>query len=122
MMHRNRIWGEPVEVTLEEFAEKVADGRTWTVCTAWKVGEYVFVNDATGDDGAQEYAVLVRDPESPDGWLQIESWTCSWMSRDEIPSYYAKLAHAPLAAFGKVTPRFVKHGYGTDVGPLSCCA
>ncbi len=48
MMHRNRTWNAPTDVTLEEFAAKVAgDGMTWCGCQSWRIGEYVFVNDAT---------------------------------------------------------------------------
>lgn len=116
MMHSNRIWGEPVEVTLEEFIEKVSE-HTWTNCTAFKVDEYVFVNDATSGDGAQEYAVLMREN---DQWFQIESWTCSWMDDDTIRKCFAEL---PTSEFKRpVEPTFEKHGYGTPVGPLSCCA
>lgn len=116
MLHENRIWGEPVEVTLDEFAAKTTRG-TWTVCTAWKVGDYVFVNDATGGDGAQEYAVLLQE----DGdWFQIESWTCSWMDEQRIRECFAKLPDSDWKK--RVQPRFEKHGYGTEVGPLSCCA
>jgi hypothetical protein len=116
MLHDERVWGEPVEVTLDEFAEKVT-GTTWTNCTAWKVGDFVFVNDAFGGDGAQEYAVLVCE----DGqWFQVESWTCSWMDARSLREHFARL---PNSEFHQpVSPIFEKHGYGTYRGPMSCCA
>ena len=43
-----------------------------------KVGvntEYLFLNDATSGDGAQEYGAIKR---LPDTWLQVESITFSW--------------------------------------------
>jgi hypothetical protein len=106
MLHKTRVWGEPVAVTLDEFAEKVT-GSTWTNCTAWKVGPYVFVNDATGGDGAQEYAVLFRTAEGE--WWQIESWTCSWMTPDELRRHYRKLPAVPGMYWRKVEPMFVAH-------------
>ena len=106
-MHRSRVWGEPVEVTLDELADKLTR-FSWTGCTAWRCGEYVFVNDATGGDGGQEYAVLVREGGPLFGrWFQVESWTASWMTADDVRSYYAKL---PASSFRQaVEPRFEKH-------------
>ena len=117
MLHDTRVWGEPVEVTLDEFIDKVTN-YTWTNCTAWKVGPYVFVNDAFGGDGAQEYAVLEQDAEG--NWFQIESWTCSWMDAQSIPNHFAKLATSEFRS--PVFPTFEKHGYGTERGAMGCCA
>jgi hypothetical protein len=105
-LHKQRVWNEPVEVTLEEFADKVTR-YTWTTCSAWRVGEYVFLNDATSGDGAQEYAVLIADPDRPGGWLQVESWTCSWMEPREVVSYFAKLPTSPFRT--PVDVRIEKH-------------
>jgi hypothetical protein len=50
---------------------------TWTSCQAFELAGYVFANDATSPDGAQEYAVLRnRNGE----FVQIESITFSWCS------------------------------------------
>jgi hypothetical protein len=117
MLHKSRVWGEPVETDLDTFAKQVTT-RDWTVCTAWKVGDYVFVNDASSGDGAQEYAVLIEDEDGQ--WFQVESWTCSWMTPDRVRELYAKL---PESDWRKpVQPRFARHGYGTPLGPMSCCA
>ncbi|MBX3412583.1 MAG: hypothetical protein KF708_07840 [Pirellulales bacterium] len=51
---------------------------TWTGCSAFSVGGYFFLNDATCADGAQEYAVV---RQLADGrYEQIESITFSWCS------------------------------------------
>ncbi len=51
--------------------------HTWTLCTAFRLGDLFFVNDATGENGAQEYAVIRGD-------TQIESLTASWMTEPQM--------------------------------------
>lgn len=76
MMHHDRHWVVTVVDTAEELATKVTE-TTWTCCTAFARGEYLWLNDATCPDGAQEYAVVKR--MGPRGKpLQIESITFSW--------------------------------------------
>ena len=82
-MHKHRRFGiGPVE-TPEELAEKLT-GHTWTGCTGFYLAsypQYVFVNDSTSGDGAQEYGVIKWDREGTD-MRQIESITFGWCSRD----------------------------------------
>jgi len=54
-----------------ELAERL-DDTTWTLCTGFRIGDVLFVNDSTGPDGAQEYAAL-------DEQGQFESITFSWI-------------------------------------------
>lgn len=78
MLHKNRVW----YVTHSESAQWLASQLTqftWCGCNGFRLGEYLFLNDATCADGAQEYAVL--RPEGDD-YVQIESVTFSWMSED----------------------------------------
>lgn len=76
MLHSKRIWGVyPVEST-EELAAKLTQ-YTWTCCTAFELSGYLFANDATSGDGAQEYAVL-KPYRVGDDLTQIESITFSW--------------------------------------------
>src|SRR2546421_240083 len=90
MLHKQRVWNTPVEVeTVEELHEQLTE-HTWTACTAFRWRSLVFVNDSTGPDGAQEYAVLRLDVgvgagEKPAAgsatvlqWRQVESVTVSW--------------------------------------------
>ena len=88
MLHRNRIWtiadvtdAETLAAHLKEF--------TWCGCNGFRLGDYVFVNDATSPDGAQEYAVL--KPQGAD-YVQIESLTFSWMSRDQALDIIRRVA------------------------------
>ncbi len=83
MLHRNRRHAITPVASLEELVAKL-DGQTWTTCTAFSHGTLILLNDSTGPDGAQEYAVL-RDGR------QIETLTVSWMTRDELTESLLKL-------------------------------
>ena len=53
--------------------------RTWTLCSGFTVvrhPQYLFLNDATCEDGAGEYGVVKVTGSSE--WIQIESITFSW--------------------------------------------
>lgn len=76
MLHSKRVWSvSPVE-SPEILAQKLTQS-TWTGCTAMEFRGYLFANDATSPDGAQEYAVLKPSREGHD-LVQIESITFSW--------------------------------------------
>ncbi len=73
MLHSNRIWS----IAEAESPEQLAYQLTRLIfyrCNGFRLGEYVFVNDATGADSAQEYGVLKPDAG---GYVQIESYTFS---------------------------------------------
>ena len=82
MFHEHRLWAVTLVSSPEELADKLAN-HSWTLCTAFELDGYLFLNDATGEDGAQEYAVVKRT--GPDGhpW-QIESITASWMDFNRL--------------------------------------
>ena len=65
----------------EEFAQKLTK-YTWTGCTAFEHGGYLFLNDVTSADGAQEYAVFKKHGPSSK-LVQIESITFGWMNADK---------------------------------------
>src|SRR5262245_9526874 len=51
--------------------------RTWS---GWSLGGYVFLNDATCEDGAFEVAIG-KPPAEPGGeWWQVESVTFGWLT------------------------------------------
>jgi len=79
MLHRNRIWTIATVTDVETLAEQLAQ-HTWCCCNGFRLGLYLFVNDATSPDGAQEYAVL-----KPRGshFVEIESLTISWMTGEQ---------------------------------------
>lgn len=89
MMHKKRIHCVgPVDTALH-LAQKLT-GSTWCLCTGFSVEghpEYLFLNDATHEDGAGEYGVIKKTPE---GFLQVESITFSWTTADQALDYIEK--------------------------------
>jgi len=67
--------------TPEELAKKLTE-MTWCPCNGFRLGDYLFLNDSTSPDGAQEYAVI-HEPSS----CQCESITFSWCSYNEALKY-----------------------------------
>ena len=83
MMHSNRIWCVTEVESAEELALKLTTG-TWCCCQAFRIkghSHYVWLNDSTSEDGAQEYAVCRQDLATGD-LRQLESISFSWCDRD----------------------------------------
>lgn len=79
MMHGKRRWCLATVPTPEALAQKLT-GHTWTLCTAFSVEghpDYLFLNDATSEDGAAEFGVVKR---AEGGHVQVKSVTFSWCS------------------------------------------
>lgn len=74
MMHDRRIHRvTDVELdSLDDLATRL-QGITQTLCSGFRWNGLLILNDATSEDGAQEYAV-VREATG----RQVESLTCSW--------------------------------------------
>ena len=76
MFHQNRVWCVTPVSSVQELARKLTT-VTWTCCTAFELGGYLWLNDATSPDAAQEFGVVKRI--GPNGRpLQVESITFSW--------------------------------------------
>jgi len=78
MLHEKRTWNVVTANSAEELAELLTE-HSWTSCQAFELRGYLFANDATCADGAQEYAVLRQGPVNEE-LIQIESITFSWCS------------------------------------------
>lgn len=79
MMHENRRWGVGPVASPEALAHMLTE-RTWTLCAGFYVvghPDYLFLNDATSEDGAGEYGVI-RGGLGAAQHVQIESITFSW--------------------------------------------
>lgn len=99
MMHKRRWCVAPV-ATAEELAEKLTK-HTWTLCTGFFVPtqpRYLFLNDATHEDGAGEYGVISGGLEGPH--VQIESITFSWCSIEEALDHIRKTLAGDYDASG----------------------
>ncbi len=59
MMHSKRRWVISAVPTMEKLAEMPTQ-TTWTLCSGFYVEgyPYLFLNDATHEDGAAEFGVL----------------------------------------------------------------
>ena len=77
LFHSKRRWQVQRVESPAELAEKLIE-HTWSLCTAFSIGGYFFFNDATSEDGAQEYAVVKPVGEE---FFQLESITFSWTTR-----------------------------------------
>jgi hypothetical protein len=66
--------------------------NTWTACSGFRVGRLTLLNDSTGPDGAQEYAVF---HDSRPAGVQIESLTVSWMTEERLTAVLERLNAAP---------------------------
>ena len=80
MLHRNRTWSLQAIDDAERLATKLSN-VTWTCCQAFVLKGYIFANDATSADGAQEYAIL-RATQDCLELIQIESITFSWCTEE----------------------------------------
>ncbi len=81
MMHRRRRWCVSEVASPEELAHMLTE-RTWTLCSGFVVRghpDYLFLNDATHEDGAAEYAIVKSGLGAGDH-VQVESITFSWCS------------------------------------------
>ena len=92
MFHDNRRWAIHVVASAEELAHIVAK-RTSTLCSGFVVAgheDYLFLNDATHEDGAGEYGVIQGGLATPQRY-QIESITFSWCSTEQALEYIGEI-------------------------------
>lgn len=75
MMYKNRVWAVKTVASAEDLARLLTE-HTWTLCTGFRLSGYLYLNDSTSEDGAQEYGVIKEATGK-----QVESITFSWCSR-----------------------------------------
>ncbi len=83
MMHSNRVWCVHEVASAEELARQLTE-QVWVLCNGCFVRGYpgyLFLNDATCEDGAAEYAVI-KGGLGASRHIQIESITFSWCNYD----------------------------------------
>jgi hypothetical protein len=81
MLHTGRIHQVVDVLSLEDLAAKLT-GQSWTLCTGFRIGTMLVLNDATSEDGAPEWAVFKAYPHPGNGSCatQIESVPFGWMT------------------------------------------
>lgn len=91
MFHPDRRFNVVAEEDPEALAGKLTR-QTWTGCTGFEHAGYLFLNDSTGPDAAQEFAVF-RKERGPTGmFVQIEGVTFSWMDAAEALQLIREIA------------------------------
>lgn len=100
MMHANRVFSVSNVGTAEELADKLTN-YSWCLCNGFRLGGLLFLNDATSEDGAGEFAVVEEATRR-----QVESITFSWCSKDEALKYINDLVGGePGIDMGKISNR-----------------
>ncbi len=125
-MHKDRIWCVSKIETSEELAESLAD-YSWCCCCGFELGDFLWLNDATGGDGAQEYAVVRKPTFDDPNYRQVESITASWCTKEEILRYIDGVQGDTLSASSetgmvlkaKTTTEFLSALSGKVVRPQS---
>lgn len=83
MMHKQRPHKVCDVADLATLVDKLTQ-HTWTTCSAFSWRSLTLLNDATSEDGAQEYAVVRAG-------RQIESLTVSWMEPEKLRALLERL-------------------------------
>lgn len=85
MMHKKRRWVVQNADGPYKLAYMLTQ-QTWCCCQGFRWMGYLFLNDATSENGAQEYAVI-RESTG----LQVESLTASWMTESSMTEFLMHL-------------------------------
>lgn len=86
MLHTKRRWCVTTFEDIDEIASGLT-GNTQVLCTGIRWRNLLLLNDATSEDGGQEYAVI----DEKTG-CQVESLTCSWMTPEALSEALAALS------------------------------
>ncbi len=96
MMHSRRVWCVHEVESAEKLARQLTE-QVWVLCNGVYVQGhpgYLFLNDATSEDGAAEYGVI-KGGIGASHHRQIESVTFSWCT------YESALKHIQRALRGE---------------------
>ena len=83
MYHENRRWCLQSIRSAEELAEQLLD-YSWCCCCGFELEGFLWLNDSTSPDRAQEYAVVKRPTDDSKEFRQVESITVSWCDRQQL--------------------------------------
>ena len=99
MFHRNRKWSvadmtedlkarwDYAGLSDDEALAKMLVHQTWCLCTGFRLGGYLYLNDSTSEDGAAEYAI-VKEATG----IQVESITFCWTTDAQAVRYIQKIS------------------------------
>ena len=83
MYHEDRRWCMQTVSSAEELAEQLLD-YSWCGCCGFELEDFLWLNDSTSPDRAQEYAVVRRPTDNSNEFRQVESITVSWCNRQQL--------------------------------------
>lgn len=87
MVHKTRVWGVAECLSAAELAYKLT-AKSWTPCTGFRLGDYLFLSDSFGGDSAEEFGVVHDDGAAE--LQQVESITFSWCTLEQARAYIEK--------------------------------
>ena len=121
MMHKRRRWCVGTAESPEQLATNLTE-RTWTLCTGFELQGYLFLNDSTSENGAQEYGV-VKLPEKPGGkHFQVESITFGWCTYEKALGYIRKAIAGEMDGYDFVTEVHPQYDTVDKHGTCHLCA
>lgn len=92
------------EVERPEELARLLTGGTWCNCNGWKLGKYLYLNDSTCPDGAQEYGVINSETGK-----QVESITFGWCSYERALTYILEVQEGKYEDQAWSTPYTIDH-------------
>lgn len=99
----DRAWCVQLIDSAEVLALKLAT-QTWTLCSAFQIGNYVWLNDSV-NDSLQVYAVVKRQLDG--SIVQIESTTVSWCDPLHVQQFIEQVLEG----------QFDRHARRLDIPP-----
>jgi hypothetical protein len=102
MIHQDRTFTLTDVSSSAELVERLTE-NTWTLCTGFRLGDMLFLNDSSSKDGAQEY-VVVRDNH------QIDTTAFSRRSPAKVNYTILRLLTDGGEDMGPLTPNIEESG------------
>lgn len=73
--------------------------RSWPLCRGFRNGAYLFLNDAISDKSANEFAVLLKQPD--DRYRQIASFDFGWLDESQAQETVELISRGVYDCFAK---------------------
>ena len=108
MIHTDRVFNIKT-CSADEMIADFGHTRSWTLCSGWRVGDTLYLNDAFSEDGAQEYAVIRVGGDSA---IQFDSVTFGWMEADRIAAYIRETWNCDAQDYSWRVTVHVNDGHG----------
>jgi len=97
MYHETRRWSVQPVSSAEELADKLLN-HSWCGCCGFEWDGFLWLNDSTSSDAAQEYAVVRKLVDRSDEYRQVESITVSWCNQQQLLEHIRQIYHGEQAS------------------------